>query len=440
MSANLSVFLKQNLKWLLAFIFCLYLGFIVASRQAPFFMPDEGAHYLRAYEVSHLHFFNTKVNSGIDVPCGEYVVAASKYHLIALLEKRALENSSDPDCRVNSTNTASGYSFIPYLPAAVALSVTEKMGWSVEERLVAARYANFLIWFSVICIGLMMINVGRPIFACLILMPSFFWQLVALSADGATFAFCILYTLLILRLIQKSQLLSARVIGVLILLGAGIGASKGVYAPLALLSFALWDNFPNQSITRRFFFLAAPTIVGMLIFVIFASSTDAASVFLGNSANPALQVKYIIGHPLEVIGLVFGAFTGMDLIGLVAPGYAVQSVNRSFGISVVIGIATLILLATSSFAVTPKLRIASIMVFFTLLFSVSLPLYLTYTPPGYATILGVQSRYYLPLIPLFFVAIAFNSFEVNWKKFWSNSHWIVVLPLIGLVMACFNIN
>ena len=121
-------------------------GVGIGLRQAPFNMPDEGAHYLRAYEVSHLHLVNFRGAAGVDIPCNEYLVAAHQYNRIPAAQQKAFDGQHDPACTVKSVNPAGAYSFVPYIPAAFALFVTEKLRWKVEKRLIAARVANFSVF------------------------------------------------------------------------------------------------------------------------------------------------------------------------------------------------------------------------------------------------------------------------------------------------------
>ena len=70
------------------FMFYIYLITLVivvllSIKIKPFGNPDEGAHFLRAYEISKGHFFNTKGNIGVNISCREYEIIAKKYAPIA---------------------------------------------------------------------------------------------------------------------------------------------------------------------------------------------------------------------------------------------------------------------------------------------------------------------------------------------------------------------
>ena len=433
-----------DIRWCLAFFIMFCLGMTVAVRQAPFSMPDEGAHYMRAYEVSNLHLVNFRNSVGVDIPCNEYLIAAKKYQLTPDIQKKAEDGWRESSCKVRSINTAGTYSFVPYIPAALALFVTERLGWKAEDKLVAARATNFTVWFTVLFFGLLLLKKGRILMVCFILMPSFFWQLVALSADGSTFAFCLTYIFLVVSIVQQKTIVTPKLMAVLVLIAAFIGASKGVYAPLALLSFALWDRLPDKGHFYKLTVCGTPSLVALGIFLLLTGLADPSLIYIGNSANPSKQMAGILADPLSFVGIIFQALLTTDMLGLVAPTYAVPNVGRAFGIMVMAGVTSAILLLHADFGVDSRFRIVAALVLMLLFIAVGLPLYLTYSPVGAKYILGLQGRYYLPVIPLAFVAAAFNVTKIDWIQLFrwlqSKSEWVAIISLLGLILACVNIK
>jgi uncharacterized membrane protein len=433
-----------DMRWLIAFLLLFFLGMTVAVRQAPFSMNDEGAHYLRAYEVSNFHLINFRNNVGVDISCDEYLIAAKKYQLTPNIQKKAEDGWKESSCKVRSINTAGTYSFVPYIPSALALFVTERLGWKTEDKLVAARAANFAVWFTVLFFGLLLLKKGRILMVCLVLMPSFFWQLVALSADGSTFAFCLIYIFFIVSIVQQRMVVTLKLFKTLLLVAALIGASKGVYSPLALLSFALWDRLPYKGYFYRLKVCGTPTLVALGVFLLLTGLADPSLVYLGNGANPAMQMAGVLADPISFADIIFQTLLNTDVLGLVAPTSAVPNAGRAFGIMVMAGVTSAILLLYSDFGVDTRFRVVAALVFMLLLIAIGLPLYLTYSPVGGKYILGLQGRYYLPLIPLAFIAVAVNVTKIDridlFKRLQSKSEWVAVIPLLGLILACVNIK
>ena len=433
-----------NLRWVAVFLLLCALGVTIAIRQAPFYMPDEGAHYLRAYEVSKLHLINLPNSVGVDIPCREYFVVAKKYHPIALLQTKAEAEQAEPSCQVRTINTAGSYSFVPYIPAAVALALVEKFNWTPESKLLAARIANFSVWFSIVFFSLMLLEGGRLLMASLILLPSFFWQLVALSADGATLASCLAYLFFAVRVAHRKLEVTAGMITILIGLGFLIGASKGVYAPITLFAFGLWRQWPRKGWFYRLCVLSCPMLAALSAFSAQAVLSDPGLIYLGNSANPALQLTYVVQNPIKFMSLIMKSLVETDLTGLVAPGYAVPNTGQGFGITVVSLAAISILMVCTDFGIDKAFRLIAGVLVAIILVGISLPLYLTYTPLQFDGILGMQGRYYIPILPLVFITFSFKASGVNWVNFFVELQnrilWVIFMSALGLIVAVFNIK
>lgn len=430
---------REAWRWLIAYLTLLCLGLTVAVRQPPFYIPDEGAHFLRAYEVSRLHIVNARGSVGTNMPCLDYAVVATKYHLIAWAQTKSTAEQHLPDCTTNTRNTAGAYSFIPYIPAALAMRVAEFLEATVEHRLIASRAASLLVWITLIFVALRGLRSGMMLMGCLVLLPSFFWQLAAVSADGATLAACLIYVLIVLRSLQTAQVLPRSVLTQLLLVATLIGSSKGVYAPLCLFSFALWNQVRTHNTIFKLALLFLPTVACLIVFVFFAGLADPSLVYLGNGANPALQIEHVLRHPLRYMGTVFGSIGDSMNIGFISPSYAIPNTGRGFGITVFALLSCGTLLMFSSFEANRKIRLLAAAIAFILCVAVCLPLYLTYNPVAQNFILGLQSRYFLPILPMMFIALAFDSTKVDWVRKRSYARWAPLLPLAGLFLACINI-
>ena len=133
-----------------------------------------------------------------------------------------------------------------------------------------------------------------------------------------------------------------------------------------------------------------------------------------------------------------------DVMLLVAPTYAVPNTGRAFGIMVLALMAMGVLMFHSGFGVTERFRVIAVLVSLVLFVSFCLPLYLTYTPVGHPNIAGLQGRYYLPVIPLIFIATAFDATRFNWSLFIvqlrKKHEWVAAASILGLIVAWFNIN
>jgi uncharacterized membrane protein len=425
--------------WLLSCFFIVGLGVVVAIKQAPFYIPDEGAHYLRTYEVGHLHLLNLRGSVGTDMPCNDYAVVAGKYHPVAWANVKTEAEQNDRNCVVNTRNTAGAYSFVPYIPAAFAMRIAERMGGTVEQRLIASRATGFLVWITLIFVALRGICDGRTLMGCVVLVPSFFWQLVGVSADGAILASSLVYVLIVLKALQGAPLLTRGMLVQLLLTAALMGASKGVYAPLCLFSWALWGHLPARGVVYKIALLSLPTLVCLGVFAFFMGLADPSLVFLGNGANPALQMEHVVNHPWQFVETVYRSLCETMNVGFIAPSYAVPNGDRGYGITVFTLVSSGSLMVFTSFGVSKTARCIAALIALVLCLAVCLPLYLTYNPVAWPVMLGLQSRYFLPIIPLVFMAVSFDATKIDWGSLRKYAMWAPLLPVIGLYLACINI-
>lgn len=434
-----SVTTPKDWLWLLSCFFIVCLGLVVAVKQAPFYIPDEGAHFLRTYEVSRLHLLNLRGSIGTDMPCSDYAVAAGKYHPVAWAQAKTEAEQKDPTCVVNTRNTAGAYSFIPYIPAAIAMRTAEHMGGTVEQRLMASRAGGFLVWVSLVFFALRGITGGRSLMACLVLVPSFFWQLVAVSADGAILASSLAYVLIVLKTLQTAPVLTRSTLVQLLLAAALIGASKGVYAPLCLFSWALWGHLPGRGALYKLALLSLPTLVCLGVFALFTGLADPALVFLGNGANPALQMEYVLSQPWQFVETIYRSVGDTLNVGFISPSYAVPNAGRGYGITVFTLVSGVALMMFTSLGLSTPVRWLAALIALVLCVAVCLPLYLTYNPVAQPVMMGLQSRYFLPIIPLVLIAVSFDVTKIDWNNLRKYAMWAPLLPLIGLYLACINI-
>lgn len=437
--SSLQIAAPKDWLWWLSCFCVLCLGLVVAIKQAPFYIPDEGAHFLRTYEVSRLHLINLRGSVGTAIPCADYAVASGKYHPMAWIQTKTEAELADAACIANTRNTAGAYSFIPYIPAAIAMRVAELMGGSVEQRLIASRATGFLAWISLIFFALRGVRHGRILLACLVLVPSFFWQMVAVSADGATLASCLVYCLIVIRALQTTAVLSRSTLVQLLLTAALMGASKGVYAPLCLLSFALWPHVPSRGVIYTLALLSLPTLVCLGVFSLFAGLADPSLVFLGNGANPALQMEQVANHPLQFMETIYHSVVFTMDTGFIAPSYAVPNEGRGYGITVFAMASSAVLMLFTTFEVSKIVRLLAALIALVLCVAVCLPLYLTYNPVAQPVMVGLQSRYFLPIVPLVFIALSIDATQLDWASLRRYAKWAPILPMIGLYLACINI-
>jgi uncharacterized membrane protein len=373
-------------------------GVIVSLVTPPFTNPDEGAHYLRSYEVSRGHLVNGKDNVGVPIPCDEYKVVASKYAPIAFYQDvDALPGGADADgCTVRSINSAGVYPPVSYFASALGLRVAEFAGASPEDKLRTARVFNYLVSTGLILMALASIRHYRLLLSALVLMPTTVWQRASLTADSLTLSFSVLFVCMLIKLLEAKRPPGKRQLAWLCVLGVLLGSTKLVYSVLAFSSLILlWNRPARASFLGWLGALLLPGALGIGAALVWLKLPDSSLFYLGNGAQPQQQVLYCLTHPWAFLETLYRTMANpAHSLSFVAGGFPAEiGATLATAYSVILAA----LLATSRSLFTLKQRGILLAVALAACGAAVLPMYLTYTPVGHTEILGIQGRYFIPI-------------------------------------------
>ena len=215
-------------------LFALFLAWLATSiyaagRMRPFSLPDESAHYLRAYEVSHLHLLNAVGDVGVMMPCLEYQQVGTAngpiYKYIDVAPMLADVSRTNP-CEVTTSNSAGTYSPLLYLFSALGFVVADQIQPDYVVRHHYGRIGNAIGNIVIIFLGLAMLRRLRPLFAAIAFIPMAVWLRSSLSADAITGALCFFYVCLLGHFVESGKSLGIRGLYSLCAVGAMVGATK----------------------------------------------------------------------------------------------------------------------------------------------------------------------------------------------------------------------
>ena len=365
--------------------------------------PDEGAHYLRAWEVSRGHLVNKVASDGISISCDEYIFAAKRPDgvvNVAYFDQRAETHLHQPGCTASTRNTANLYPAVPYIFSATGIRLGEFMGFSFKGKLVAARLLNALASCFIVFFGLRAMTDLKRVVLFLFIIPGVATQIGSISADAISYA---LIFRLALNWVDISQAGIARksTIASSIVLSLFLGWSKPIQGLFSLVFSSFLFEKRLERTDKWMLGVAVPMIAILAMIVTRAQ----VSPYLGNGAAPFDQIVYALSHPITTLG-VFATSTFTHL-----HDYVLQvSLGIPFKIiSVVWAYAILAAFLTLAITSTALPRLARLFALGTALMLIAAPIasmYLVYNPPGYKEVLGVQGRYFIPALVLIPFAIS----------------------------------
>jgi uncharacterized membrane protein len=403
-------------------------GMAMALLTPPFHAPDESVHFYRAYSVAQgaLLAERERALTGDELPVS-VIVAANRVtrHLArspdATFPRRMLaeelERPLDPLVRRFEHFPASAtYTPIPYLPAAAAIAFAAGADGSPVEILYAARASNVLV-------------VTLLLAAAIAISPRFKWQLAfaallpmavflraSVSADGLTTALVFLVFSSSVRFTFGARDRIARwtFFTALFLLPL----TKAFYSIVALLALLPADAGRRA----RLLFAGGAALAlaaGLILTAPFAQrvmeSRDAV-----RGVDARAQIARALQEPLRTASVI-----AADPI-IHAPRYTAHVIGRLGVLDAplpvpllalyALGFVTMLLFSDGRPA--PSQRVLATAIFLAGLFGIIFSLYAAWTPVGASRVEGVQGRYFIPLLPLLFLAFANRRFASWMERPW----------------------
>lgn len=406
---------------------------------------DEQSHVARAYQVSRgipLPYVREDGKTlGAEVPqkimaleAAGFVTSNSVDRAAPSFERHDFTNRAEVD-RLNAevvrpgdptvdydVSNAAASSFVPYLPAAVGIRAATVLGMDVGSTMFLAKLFNGLVFVALgaIAVALLAPFRARWLFFVVGLLPETVFQAAYVTADSYTDGIALVFAAAITRLALDRRPAGALMLAGTLAAGLGVAAAKPTYVVLVLALLAIpGARMLPRGLAER---VPRPALVGKAVaagFVVLVVAVAAVALkATGNSAtaiaatynmhadSPA-QVEHLLQHPLQIpIVLwrtieVFGVswtesltgnfgyntvhqvepFMTMCIVAVVLAAFAAERLSRLVGLAFLLGSVV------AGFAVIGAL-------------------YLTFNAVGSPMALGVQGRYFIPLLVPFVLGLA----------------------------------
>ena len=396
------------------------LAFLIAT--PPFQVPDEPAHFYRAYAVSEAQPWAVRGEDGQGQAGLGAMLPASLQELGTGLRgdlpfhperkirpetiRQAFRVPLDEERRVFvDYRTSAQYSPVPYLPQAAGIALARGLGLPALGLLYAARIANLLVATALIFLALRQLPSFSWLMTMLALTPMALFLRASASADALGTAVAFLLAGIVARLAWGEEEQGGwQDFALLTACSVALCLSKPVYVPLAFLALLIpATRFPGS---RR-----GPAL--LLLGVMTAASFGLAMQTAGAVDLPLRpdapvdregQIRDALAEPFRVAGIVTEDYL------LRGDRYVAQIVGQLgwldanlpkpllWGYLALLGLLAL-LDTRREVAVAPWQRALMILVALAILGLVSASQYATWTPYRADYVDGIQGRYFLPLAP-----------------------------------------
>lgn len=442
------------------FIFtALSFGILFIAITPPFQTPDESVHFYRSYQIAQGNLsvdeIDGKVGGELPSALGAVALLTSteptisfqsnkKYNLNKTKQALGIKNDTQQKNTYDFSSTAL-YPPVAYAPQATGVLISRIADTPPILSMYFARFANLIAWILAFVIAIKIAPKKKWAFAAVGLLPMALFQGGSLSTDvmatglGAIFIASILYFCN-----TNKNKFSKRHLFLLLLVAIGMVLTKQVMfilLPLVLL-------IPNSKIgsikravlTKTSMILLPLTFLGAWLFRV--KDLDITSTF-ANGQVPEEQMKFIIENPHSFINVLWntsffswGDTVTSSLIGTF--GWMDAPLGEPL---VIVGYIMLFLLFVGSYGkkdkwLTGKQKIIFGLVALAFWGAINAALYVYYSPVEYKIIVGLQGRYFIPLL-LLIIPLVYGS----WLRMPEHTYRriAVLMPVVLLVASTITI-
>lgn len=439
MVLNLIKNCKKLEKLFLTFI--IPIGLIFLILMIPGFVADEPAHMYRAYDVSNGVIFAEPEEDGsymVTIPKSLDLNNRDEFNSYKILmdrlnEKADYQNTEEVWC------PAQGYNAVMYIFSSIAFLIGRIFSLNIFITIYLARILNFTFFIILGYYMIKLVPVGKLAFFVYLFNPMLIHQATSVSADSIINTVTLFFIAYTLYLTLGREPISKIKKVIYITLAISVALLKYVYFPLVILSIFL---ISKKSMKKD--------KIGVVILIIISIVLALISFYLGNrysgpanseqatNINSVEQVKYILTHPIQYVGVVlntvfqFGEYYFYGFNGKYL-GWINIFVN-----SVPILLYALILISTVIFekqkiTCTRKQKIWLLLVFLIISALIFTGMYMSCSEVGADGIAGVQGRYFIPIIILVLLTLISKDKYVEYK--YSNIVYTLILLFINISVA-----
>ena len=411
----------------------------------PLDVPEEGQHFWRSYGLTEGLIYASREGDSVggELPAsldeaGYAAIAHPNneygFRISAESIKKGLLVPLDPLRRkFYGFPVTARYSPVPYLPAAAAIWVGQRVGLRALEELYIGRAGTLIGYLLLVVTAVWLMPVQKWTLTLVALMPMSIFLAAAITADALSIALGLLAIAMILRLVVRAQVVERRSLGWLGAILLLVALAKPGYVLIALLFLLVpKDKF---SAGHSWWMRAGMVGLPLAVSVAWILSIRGLSVPLRPCVDMKAQACWMLAHPWtylrsmdETIGDVFRLQGIVGTLGwgtvLLAP--AVYKIYWA-------GLLTTAVLdgGREDVRLSFWTRAVSLEVYYLVLAVIATLTYLTWHAVGEKYIHGVQSRYYVPVLPLLLLPLR-GSAQVASSRF---SRWLVPAVAMAVVLV-----
>ena len=333
------------------------------------------------------------------------------------------------------------------LASAVGILLGRALNLSGIVTFYLGRLFNFLFAFVLIVLAIRIIPIGKNIMMAVALLPMTLHVMGSYSYDAGIIGLAFLLIALLVRMLSLDQMTSRSNLVATGAVAVLLAPCKMLYAPICLLALCVptkrFSSKREMLIWKVAMLLLPLCFIGLLRMASIASaastsaSTGGLSVRYGNEKGTYYTIKDVMLRPFHTAYVLLRTFyESIDFYFTTTIGGALASFQgelyaknvQVFAYALVLGLSV-IPSADDGKMLKRSQRLVCLLIFAISVVGVLLALMVSWTFVTENSIVGVQGRYFLPVLPLLLFAMRGNSIVAKVKS----------APLIVMAMGGLNL-
>lgn len=448
---------KQNLKPEKFFIVTgLIIGIFYLFATPMFKGHDEQYHWYKSYAVSLGEFIAVPNEEGV---LGDYLprmvndvferqgfFTGINYKTLIESWLYSIQNNEISEKQFIYNAPTAIYPPIQMLPQALGIFIARSVKLDVFTQAYFARLGNLIFFLILGYFSIKNLPRNKIFLVALLLSPKIMYISSTMSGDVFTNSIIILFVSYIFKLREEKKLLALKDYIILLITMPCVAICKTIYAPICLLVLLI----PKECFKNKFRKVIL-TLIGIIIAVITSLGwSKLSAVGTGVSTNPetkaGLQMIYVLEHPVSFIGvLIRGVCNNFiswteDIVGG----------NMEWGAGLTqptIVSAIIYFIFAMSLANEEKKDKFKVWEYLIIAIAILVPvagamaaMYIQWTPNyadvGGLKIIGVQGRYFVPIMLLVASIIPTKYIETKNKL---DTKWIYIILMLCELFSIVNI-
>ncbi|MDK2813943.1 MAG: hypothetical protein PWQ08_1198 [Clostridiales bacterium] len=308
---------------------------------------------------------------------------------------------------IDITTKSAGFSY-EYTPQICGVLIARELNLGQTQTLYLAQIVALLV-YTAIAYWAVRFSPFQELFALIALFPMTLRYSGSFSYDGFINAIALLYVALIFRLIYKVEKVTVKNFIPVLLFAVILAPCKVIYVPLCLLLFLI----PKEKLQKKYLWGGFCATFSLSSVAVFAMNFNQLSqrvvqdgVGIGPWANEVYTIPLLLQQPLEAIRL----FVSSSIENPVTLIFSSVTSIQHAGIPLIVSVFFIIIVCINvSQERMNKIPTAHKWMFAFIIVAVQSLGYLaavTWTTVGSYSIMGMQGRYLIPVLPLFFLLLS----------------------------------